>query len=115
MNKQDTDLVNLYNQLHELQQEVINLFAVKFSGLSKYDILRYLQDKIGHKTTQKEYQNVLIFLEKKEMISLAANSYDIPFTLKIELFSKLIKIPEYIDLLRKIQKEYNPYGYVPIT
>ncbi|HAH25482.1 MAG TPA: hypothetical protein DCL77_17290, partial [Prolixibacteraceae bacterium] len=41
--------------------------------------------------------------------------YDVPFSLKLELFPKLIQEDKYLKLLIKIQKEYNPFGYIPIT
>jgi len=108
-------LLKSYKNLPDLAKNVVNLFVVKFSGIPKYDILRYLQNKIESKTTQKEYQNVLNTLVNKDLVKLLETSYDIPFILKIELFPKLIKDKNNVSLLRTIQKEYNPFGYVPVT
>ena len=115
MNQNNPDLIASYNQLPELHRNVMNVLVVKFSGLTKNEGVRYLQEKTGSKTTQKEHQDVLNYLINKQLIAFSATSYDVPFSLKIALFPKLIKENKYADLLKKIQKEYNPFSYIPVT
>ncbi|HAH25481.1 MAG TPA: hypothetical protein DCL77_17285, partial [Prolixibacteraceae bacterium] len=59
MGTNSSDLMKSYNSLADLSLEVMNLLVIKYSGVPQYDIGRYFQDKIGPKTTQKEYQNVV--------------------------------------------------------
>jgi len=115
MNSKNPHLIKSYNQLPELSQLVVNLFVIKFSGVIKYDVLRYLQGKIDAKITQKEYQNILNVLVQKELAVLSATGYDVAFGLKIELFPKLIKEVRYIKLLKIIQLEHNPFNFIPTT
>ncbi len=115
MEVNSSDFVKSYRSLPELHRNVINVFVVKYSGVAKYDALKYLQDKTGNKTTQKEYQSVLNTLVEKQLVNLSVTNYDIPFSLKVELFTKLIKEDKYIELLWKIQKEHNPFGHIPVT
>ena len=115
MNQKNSDYLKSYNQLPELSREVVNVLVVKYSGVAKYDAVKYLQGKIGFKTIQKEYQNILNALVQKELVVLSETNYDVPFGLKLELFPKLIKDDTYANFLRKIQNEYNPFGYVPVT
>ena len=115
MEKKITDLLELYHSLPELNRSVVNLMVVKYSGIPKYDGLRYIQDKTGHQTTQKDYQNVLNVLIAKKLVDSSASGYDVPFVLKMELFPQLIQEDKYKNILRKIQKEYNPYAYIPVT
>jgi SNF2 family DNA or RNA helicase len=110
-----TDLLNLYNNLQQLSLDVVNVLVVKFSGLSKYAAPKYLQEKISLKITQKEFDNVLISLINKELVVMTENSFDVPFSLKLELFPKLMKDAAFVSLLKKIQTEYNPFGYIPVT
>jgi len=91
MNPKNTDRLKFYNQLSDLSQQVVNVFVVKFSGVVKYDVLRYLQGKIDAKITQREYQNILNILVEKGLAVMSATGYDVEFCLKIELFPKLIK------------------------
>ena len=115
MNPKISDLIKFYNQLPELSQQVVNLFVIKYSGVIKYDVLRYLQGKIDAKITQKEYQNILNVLVQKELAEMSATAYDVAFSLKIELFPKLIKKGQYIKLLKIIQLEHNPFNFIPTT
>ena len=115
MEVKSADLLKSYHSLPELHKNVLNVFVIKFSGVAKYDALKYLQDKIGNKATQKEYQSVLNTLVDKQLVMLSVTSFDIPFSLKVELFPQLIKSTKNIDLLAKIQKEHNPFGHIPVT
>lgn len=115
MEVKSADLLKSYHSLPELHKNVLNVFVIKFSGVAKYDALKYLQDKTGNKATQKEYQSVLNTLVDKQLVTLSVTSYDVPFSLKIELFPKLIKEERSSNLLRKIQKEHNPFGHIPVT
>jgi hypothetical protein len=115
MNPKNPDLFKFYHLLPELSQQVVNLFVVKFSGVIKYDVLRYLQAKIDAKITQKEYQNILNVLVQKELAVMSATGYDVAFSMKIELFPKLIKEVRYIKLLKIIQQEHNPFNFIPTT
>jgi len=109
------DLLKSYHSLPEFHKSVLNVFVVKYSGVPKYDVLKYIQDKTGNKATQKEYQSVLNALVDKQLVALSVTSYDIPFNLKVALFPKLIKDERYSNLLWKIQKEHNPFGHIPVT
>ena len=115
MEVNNSDILKSYHSLPELSQNVINLFVVKYSGVAQYDGIKFIQEKMAHKTTQKEIQNVLNFLIGNGLITKSGSYYDVPFSLKIVLFPKLIKESKYIDHLRRIQKEYNPFGYNSIT
>lgn len=110
-----SDLLKLYHDLPELSRQVVNVLAVKFSGLIKYAVGRYFQDKLGSQVTQREYENVLDQLVKKGLVSSGDSYYDVPFELKLALFHQLIQEPTYVLILRKIQREYNPFGYIPVT
>ncbi len=89
--------------------------VVKFSGVSRYAVGRYFQEKLGNNVTQKEYDNVLNRLIKDGLVSFFESYYDVPFGLKIALFPKLIQESKYVQVVLKIQKEYNPFGYVPVV
>jgi len=115
MNPKNTDRLKFYNQLSDLSQQVVNVFVVKFSGVVKYDVLRYLQGKIDAKITQREYQNILNILVEKGLAVMSATGYDVEFCLKIELFPKLITEGRYIKLLKAIQLEHNPFNFIPTT
>ena len=67
MNSDLSGLLKSYNNLPELSQHVVDVLIVKYSGVLKYDVARFFQDKIGNKTTQKEYLNILNALIIKEL------------------------------------------------
>ena len=115
MGTNNSDLMKSYQSMADLSMDVVNLLVVKYSGVPQYDIWRYFQEKIGSKTTQKEYQNVMNALIAKGLVFKSETYYDVPFILKLELFPKLIKEDKYLKLLVKIQKEYNSFGYIQIT
>jgi SNF2 family DNA or RNA helicase len=115
MDQDNSELLKLYQNLPELSQNVINVLVVKFSGVPKYAVGRFFQDKLENNMTQREYENVLGRLVKNELVTLSESSYDVSFALKISLFHKLIQEDKYVRIIRKIQKEYNPYSYTPVV
>ncbi len=59
MDQDNSELLKLYQNLPELSQNVINVLVVKFSGVPKYAVGRFFQDKLENNITQREYENVL--------------------------------------------------------
>lgn len=110
-----SDLLKLYQSLPELSQNVVNVLVVKFSGLLKYSVGRYFQDKLGDHVTQREYENILNRMAKDGLVTFTDSYYDVPFDLKLALFHQLIQDPKYVQILWKMQREYSPFGYVPVT
>ncbi|MFA5328459.1 MAG: DEAD/DEAH box helicase [Prolixibacteraceae bacterium] len=115
MDHKKPDFISVYAQLPDLSRNVINVLVVKYSGVNKYDSLRYFQNKIDAKKAQKEYQNVLNALIEKKLVIESSSGYDVPSGLKIELFPRLITEKRYKDMALAIQKEHNLYSYIPVT
>ena len=109
------DLLQAYQVLNPLSKNVLDVLVLKFSGVLKYDVTRFLQHKVEPKITQKEYQNTLNDLVLKNLVILSDTYYDIPIKLKLELFPKLVKVKGNINLLKTIQSEHNPFSYIPVT
>lgn len=115
LNEDIFDLLQSYQVLNPLSKNVLEVLVLKFSGVLKYDVTRFLQNKVDPKIAQKEYQNSLNELVLKNLVILSDTNYDIPIRLKIELFPKLLKVERNINLLKIIQSEHNPFSYIPVT
>ena len=109
-----TDLLKAYDDLPELSQNIVNLFIVTFTGVAKYDVGKFLQTYIYAMRTQKEYDNVLITLQKKELINLKDDNYDVPLWLKLKLFPEIIQNEKCVQWVNDLQKVRSFYYDKPI-
>ena len=115
MEVKKSDLLKAYDELPELSQNVVNLFVVTFIGIAKYDVGKFLQSYISATITQKEYENVMNSLRKKELIILTDSRFDVSLQLKLELFPKIIQKDKCIKWVKALQKEHSSLYYMPTT